>query len=428
MQITNIIFSKYIILYFSCILSIIIFLLKISSKPCAINFLNILQTLLSLDEDNEITDRKWEIVENLITKISLIDEIGKVNMMLNGNLAKAFHSKQTCEVPKNISTETERGVLSHDETHVHPSAVAVFSPNKFSSLPSLHKIESATTLHSERDINNKNGKLNGEHSHEIHEVQLSKDTSDQDNSLLVNQSRTGIPSPTPLPVAPCIPLPPPLPGAPGVPPPPPFPGAHGIPPPPPLPAAPGIPPPPPLVGAPGIPPPPPLPGVPSVPPPPPLPGAPGIPPPPPLPGVPPPPPLPGAPGVPPPPPLPGAPGIPPPPPLGISGVPPPPALGQRNVAQQPTVAPPVRPKSKMRTLQWAKLPPMLLNKSQKTIWARVKQMAPIQTKFELQEELFCQKSKKAAPKQDEKKKKEPKVVSIFFNIFSLINYIFGQKV
>ncbi|XP_066556280.1 protein diaphanous homolog 1 [Amia ocellicauda] len=154
----------------------------------------------------------------------------------------------------------------------------------------------------------------------------------------------GMPPPPP-PRAPGMPPPPPPPpGAPGMPPPPP-PGALGMPP---LPRAPGMPPPP---GAPGMPPPPP-PGALGMPPPP-LPRAPGIPLPPGAPGMPPPPgalgmpppPLPRAPGIPlppgalgmpppppprapgmppPPPPPPGAPGMPPPPPPGALGMPPPP--------------------------------------------------------------------------------------------------------
>jgi hypothetical protein len=66
----------------------------------------------------------------------------------------------------------------------------------------------------------------------------------------------------------------------------------------------------------------------------------------------------------------------------------------------------------MRTLQWAKLPPVVVNKNYKNVWIRVGKLAPIQAKFELEEELFCQKTKKVAAKKDDNKKKEPKVVSI----------------
>jgi hypothetical protein len=54
---------------------------------------------------------------------------------------------------------------------------------------------------------------------------------------------------------------------------------------------------------------------------------------------------------------------------------------------------------------------MLVNKNYKNVWVRVGQLAPIQAKFELEEELFCQKTKKVAAKKDDNKKKEPKVVS-----------------
>ena len=217
----------------------------------------------------------------------------------------------------------------------------------------------------------------------------------------------GIPPPPPLPGMGGIPPPPPLPGMGGVPPPPPLPGMGGAPPPPPLPGMGGIPPPPPLPGMGGVPPPPPLPGMGGVPPPPPLPGMGGIPPPPPLPGmggVPPPPPLPGMGGVPPPPPLPG--GVPPPPALpGAGGVPPPPPLGGAPGAPFPPpgggagynrslsspVVPAVRPKSKMRTLQWQKLPPHVIQRSQTCVWARVLNLVAIQPDFTLEEELFCQK-------------------------------------
>ena len=129
-------------------------------------------------------------------------------------------------------------------------------------------------------------------------------------------------------------------------------------------APPPAPPPPGLGGAPPPPPPPP-PGIPGGPPMPPI-G--GIPPPPPPPGMggappPPPPPPPGMGGVPPPPPPPGMGGggpPPPPPPPGMGGPPPPPgappismfsAVGIANA-----VTAPPKPKTKLRTFNWAKIP------------------------------------------------------------------------
>ena len=222
------------------------------------------------------------------------------------------------------------------------------------------------------------------------------------------------PPPPPGPGVPSPPPPPPVPGISGIPPPPPLPGASNIPPRPPLPGMGGIPPPPPLPGMGGVPPPPPLPGMGGIPPPPPLPGMGGVPPPPPLPGmggVPPPPPLPGMGGVPPPPPPPGIGGVPPPPP---GGVPPPPPPGgfavtrgfQHNVQRSVScpLAPAVKPKSKMRSLAWQKLPPHVIQRSKTCVWARVLALEVVQPDFHLEEEWFCQ--KKAAAKKTESKKKE----------------------
>ena len=363
------------------------------------NFLNILQSLLILDAESEVTDRKWELIENLTARISLLEDINKMNMIANDK--EMLSLKPSSEASK-LSVKRDRNVGSQTES---------FSQDKSTSTDTKQVSKSDHTIVKA----------------EMSELDMSstKNSSHDLPSTTLMAVPVNVPPPPPLPGVPGIPAPPPLPGVPGIPPPPPLPGAMGIPPPPPLPGAPGIPPPPPLPGVPGVPPPPPLPGAMGIPPPPPLPGAPGIPPPPPLPGVPgvpPPPPLPGVPGiptapplpggagVPPPPPIPGGMGIPPPPPVvGVLGVPPPPGACTTN---QPTGAPPVQPKTKMRTLQWAKIPPTVVNKSYKNVWVRVGKLAPIQAKFELEEELFCQKTKKVAAKKDDNKKKEPKVVSI----------------
>ena len=162
-------------------------------------------------------------------------------------------------------------------------------------------------------------------------------------------------------------------GTPAPPPPPPLPGGGQIPAPPPLPGVPGAPPPPPLPGVLGAPPPaPPPPGIPGVPPPPPLPG---------MGGPPPPPPLPGIPGAPPPPPPPGGgPPPPPPPPGGLIAPPlPAPTLGAAPTARfgasgrAPLVGTTLqsnphaqkliymkKPSAKMKTINWAKVPPASL--------------------------------------------------------------------
>ena len=205
------------------------------------------------------------------------------------------------------------------------------------------------------------------------------------------------------------PPPPPLPGNSSVPPPPPLPGFGAVPPPPPLPGMGGVPPPPPLPGMGGVPPPPPLPGMGGVPPPPPLPG---------MGGVPPPPPLPGMGGVPPPPPLPGMGGVPPPPPPP-GGVPPPPPPGgfvtrafQQNMQSRASspFTPAVKPKAKMKSLAWQKLPPHVIQRSKTCVWARVQALEVVQPDFRLEEELFCQ--KKAAPKKADSKKKETSEVRL----------------
>lgn len=234
--------------------------------------------------------------------------------------------------------------------------------------------------------------------------------------------KVGVPPPPPLGTG-VVPPPPPPPGVGGIPPPPPPPppllGMGGVPPPPPLPGMAGVPPPPPLPGMGGVPPPPPLPGMGGVPPPPALPGMRGVPPPPPLPGMggaPPPPPLPGMGGVPPPPPPPGAGGVPPPPPLGGFGV--------TRVYQQPVhrsvscpLVPPVKPKSKMRSLAWQKLPPHVIQRSKTCVWARVMALEVIQPDFHLEEEWFCQK-KTGGAKKTETKKKEPSEVWVDYFCFS----------
>ena len=375
------------------------------------NFLNILQSLLTLDEDDETTDRKWELIENLITRISLTEDLKRMNVIANDtDITTLKHSSDSSKSSnkENGRSFSNANVGSQTETSTH---------DKFTSTDNkpVTELEISSVPHLTGDTTPNVAALPP-----LSEVPVIPPAPPLPGATVIPPplpllEAPGIPPPPPLPGAPGIPPPPPpLPGAPGIPPPPPpLPGAPGIPPPPPpLPGTPGIPPPPPpLPGAPGIPPPPPLPGAPGIPLPPPLPGAPGIPPPPPLPGasaapgIPPPPPIPGAPGIPPPPPIPGAPGAPPPPP-GVPGVPPPPG-----VATQLTAAPPVRPKTKMRTLQWAKIPPMVVNKNYKNVWIRVGKLAPIQAKFELEEQLFCQKQKVIA-KKDENKKKEPKVVKL----------------
>ena len=168
------------------------------------------------------------------------------------------------------------------------------------------------------------------------------------------------------------------------PPPPPPPGGGAIPPPPPPPPGGAIPPPPP---------PPPGGGAPPPPPPPPPPGGSGPPPPPP-------PPMPNGFGGPPPPPPPpgGGPPPPPPPPGGIRGPPAPPA-GPTTPTHLPQLDTP-KPKHKMKTFNWNKLP---VNKiwGKKNIWSRIvkknEKDGPNKAKIDFNdmESLFCQQAPNA---------------------------------
>ncbi|XP_077984852.1 uncharacterized protein LOC144439438 [Glandiceps talaboti] len=172
------------------------------------------------------------------------------------------------------------------------------------------------------------------------------------------------------------------------------------------------------------------------PPPPPFIGATGPPPPPP-----PPPPI-GTPnfpnGIPPPPPMLGGPPPPPPPP---GGVPPPPRIGtqgQSNVPSSPVI-PRIRPKSKMRTLNWSKLPVnSVVGKD--NIWANVSKASNgFSVDWGQVEELFCQNLQKpdAVKKKDgvalgtvetdSKKKKEPTEVNLLDGKRSLNINIFLRQ-
>ncbi|XP_068110332.1 inverted formin-2 isoform X2 [Hyperolius riggenbachi] len=220
------------------------------------------------------------------------------------------------------------------------------------------------------------------------------------------------PPPPPFPVmGGHIPPPPSLPSMGEVPPPPPLPSMGGFPPPPPpLPSMGGFPPPPPplpsMGGFPPPPPPPPFPGMGGIPPPPPFPGMGGIPPPPPFPGMgpPPPPPFPGM-GPPPPPPFPG---------MGLSSV-----GGNEEVVvarvdqalgySRHSYFKVNKPSTKMKKLNWQKLPPNVAKDSQ-SIWASVStyQESP-EPNYSSIEQLFCLpqvKDKETTPV-----KKPPKEIS-----------------
>ncbi|XP_072041000.1 inverted formin-2-like isoform X2 [Amphiura filiformis] len=206
---------------------------------------------------------------------------------------------------------------------------------------------------------------------------------------------------------------------PPAPPPPPGPGMAAPPPPPPPPPPPGM----------GIPPPPPPPGM-GIPPPPPPPGM----------GIPPPPPPPGG-GPPPPPPPPGMGGPPPPPPPpGMGGPPPPPGMPPMSmfsaVGVANAVTAPPRPKTKLKTFNWAKIPankvlaPVQIpgNDKPPNIWRQISQLSDesLTPEYEKIEELFAQKTKKAAAT-EEKPKKAPKDITLLDGKRSLNLNIFLRQ-
>merc|ERR1712106_1080796 len=186
------------------------------------------------------------------------------------------------------------------------------------------------------------------------------------------------------------------------------------------------PPPPPLIG--GGPPPPPPPGAPPPPPPPSFGGPPPPPPPPSIGGPPPPPPPPGG-GPPPPPPPPGMRGPPPPPPPGGGPPPPPGSFGPPKPLQPEMNLPQLdtpKPKNKMKTLAWNKLP---VNKifGKNNIWTKIgksfekEKESPID--FRDMEQLFCL----VAPKAPEAEKKGESNNKQSNNKASEINLLDGKR-
>ncbi|GFN80727.1 inverted formin-2 [Plakobranchus ocellatus] len=130
-------------------------------------------------------------------------------------------------------------------------------------------------------------------------------------------------------------------------------------------------------------------------------------------GPPPPPPLPGM-GIPPPPPPPpgfGAP-PPPPPPPGFGAPPPPPpgfgappfqmgGYGNQNPSLQPIPTP--KPKHKMRTFNWSKIPAQSLSRED-NIWKEVLGMDDqVKVEYDKIEQLFCQKTVDSSKKAEQAK-------------------------
>ncbi|XP_041454485.1 inverted formin-2-like isoform X2 [Lytechinus variegatus] len=336
---------------------------KVGNTPQAASLLSILHALLQLDPDDQVSDELWDLTDQLVNQATALDNAEHIHNLLTKGITDII-----LLLRKGIDPITEKPAV--------PS-------------PTGAKVDKEIQTDAVKFVDPR--------------------TSAED--VIVARTEAIVSSAAPPPPAP----PPPPPGV-GAPPPPP-------PPPPPCPGAGGmIPPPPPLPGGPGIPPPPPPPPPPgmggAVPPPPPFTG--GVPPPPPLPGgapPPPPPPFPGG-GVPPPPPFPGG-GPPPPPPIGGMGVPRPPgppgmslfsAVGVANAASGPP-----KPKKKMRTVNWSKIPPNKIMSQpnmnvgpSKNIWRQISEhgSSKITPEFQSIEELFCQQEKKAKDEADSAKKKK----------------------
>ncbi|XP_078418624.1 inverted formin-2-like [Cetorhinus maximus] len=364
---------------------------KVSTSPVSSQLLSILQGLLQLEPSNSSSALLWEALEILVNRAILIaddtNEEKDVGPIMERLIVKKLGKDQP--VKQNASKKAvDRGV----QTELSESTISTEVSQKLSSsLPA--SLPASQVLHPPPP-----------------------------------------PPPPPLPpflagtTQPCIPSPPPLPGTgsmPSPPPPPPLPGASSVPPPPP-------PPPPPLPGAgcvPPPPPPPPLPGagcVPPPPPPPPLPGAGCVPPPPP------PPPLPGAGSVPPPPPpLPGSILPPPPPPPGAF------TNDGTIVAHQAgsllcSYAPPKshvhRPTSRMKKLNWQKIPSRLT--SQKNcLWSFIQrnEEPPLDPDYTSIEQLFCFPVSEPKQKQRTVSKKELKEITFLDSRKSLNLNIFLKQ-
>ena len=73
------------------------------------------------------------------------------------------------------------------------------------------------------------------------------------------------------------------------------------------------------------------------------------------------------------------------------------------------VGPPVAPKSKMKKLQWSKIPPHTLQRHT-SIWKKVTEVDGVSPDYIAGEEMFKQKVIEK-PKESEQKKKEPKEVN-----------------
>ncbi|XP_070197131.1 inverted formin-2-like isoform X2 [Littorina saxatilis] len=339
---------------------------KVYNTPAADVFLHILQSLLQIEEDNNVSDNKWSLLE-LAAQRTLHLDPARLEKLEPALVDKLLHTHRPVADLADMSVQTDDLPWLAKVKDDNDSLV---SPSTGESVQLSARIASGIGI-------GVGGAPPPAPPLPPHLAAFSPPCApplpphlQQQSVISSSLGASSVPPAPPLPGSSAVPPPPPPPPPPA----PPLPGASSVPPPPPPPPAP------PLPGASSVPPPPPAPPLPggSVPPAPPPPG--GAPPPPP---PPPPPPFPG--GAPPPPP--------PPPPPGLGGVPRPPNLrfgAPATNALSPIETP--RPKHKMKTFNWSKLAPQALNSADDNVWKEVSEMDDkVKVRYDLIEELFCQK-------------------------------------
>ncbi|KAL4230753.1 hypothetical protein ACF0H5_011128 [Mactra antiquata] len=367
---------------------------KVYNTPHSDVLLNILQTMLRIDtEDNDI-DIRWDCVETAVRQ-AIYMPLPRAPITSNQSpVVKSsklfcdhcgFYNKHTLDVYVQTDLLQNDSIVNSlskgDNAVINNSDAKTSFANALSELSSKHiPLQPGGSPLNGLQCSNTDGSI------------PSPPQTSAIRSCSIPPSNTNSQSPPPAP-----PPPPPLPGT-GVPP---------APPPPPPPPGSGIPPPPPP------PPPPSCSGVPPAPPPPPVAGSGGPPPPPPPPG------------------LPGSPPPPPPPPGCASPPPPPPPGGISRAASYPLRSQPEPafriytpiPKHKMKTFNWTKVPPNSVS-VEGNVWKEVCSMDDqIPVNYDIIEQLFCQKQIEQSQKSEQSTKVPTKVLlldnkrSMSVNIF-----------
>lgn len=331
---------------------------KVYNTPTADVFLHILQSLLQIDQDDRLSDNQWTLLEMAAQKTLHMDaaRLEKVNPSLLDRLL--------------LPPDRHKHAGNLSEKCVQTDDLALFARVKDEG---LSPVSPSSGERLGKSVNGQTGAI---------------PQAPPLPASLGGPASSGVPPPP-------APPPPPLPphmqasvissGAPPVPPAPPPPGGFVVPP---------APPPPGGFSAPPAPPPPPLPG--------------GAPPPPP-----PPPPPPGSKVPPPPPPPPGM-GGPPPPPPPPGGVARPPNLqfGQPVSSTLSPITTP-KPRHKMKTFNWSKLPAQALSSTDDNMWKEVLEMEDkVKVRYDVIEELFCQKTAQPVKPEDQPKAKAPTEVNL----------------